>query len=132
MSSQIHVQIRRIYDPPLASDGKRVLVDRLWPRGVSKERAHLVEWCKEIAPSTALRQWYGHDPARYSEFARRYRVELGEPDHASLVAHLRELARDGTVTLLTAAKAVQISEAQVLVDLLTGASGPDLSASSGQ
>jgi uncharacterized protein YeaO (DUF488 family) len=125
MSPQLHVQIRRIYDPPQTSDGKRVLVDRLWPRGVSKGRAHLDEWCKEIAPSTALRQWYGHEPGRYAEFARRYRAELADSDHAPAVAHLRELARSSTLTLLTATKEPQISEAQVLEDLLTGASLQD-------
>lgn len=132
MTPHIRVQVRRIYDQPLASDGKRVLVDRLWPRGVSKERAHLDEWCKEIAPSTALRQWYGHDPARYDEFTRRYRAELDDSAHAPVLAHLRELASNGTLTLLTASKEFQISEAQVLEDVLTGATAPDQPSSSGR
>lgn len=132
MTPHIRVQVRRIYDQPLASDGKRVLVDRLWPRGVSKERAHLDEWCKEIAPSTALRQWYGHDPARYDEFTRRYRAELDDSAHAPALAHLRELASNGTLTLLTASKEFQISEAQVLEDVLTGATAPDQPSSSGR
>jgi uncharacterized protein YeaO (DUF488 family) len=72
------VRVRRIYDDPLPADGTRVLVDRLWPRGVTKARAHLDEWCKEIAPLTELREWYHHDPARFAEFTRRYREELTE------------------------------------------------------
>ena len=72
--------------PPLADDGSRVLVDRLWPRGVSKERAHLDEWCKEIAPSTELRKWYGHDPDRFEEFSRKYRAELQDPERAEALA----------------------------------------------
>ena len=115
------VQVRRAYDAPEADDGRRVLVDRLWPRGLSKERAHLDEWCKEGAPSTALRKWYGHDPDRYEEFAHRYRVELEDPDHASTFAHLRDLAAQGRLTLLTASKRSDISEATVLADLLNRA-----------
>jgi uncharacterized protein YeaO (DUF488 family) len=120
MTQQVHIQIRRIYDPPAASDGTRVLVDRLWPRGVSKERAHLDEWCKEIAPSTTLRQWYRHDPERFAEFVERYRNELVDPHHAPALSHLRELASSGTLTLLTATKEPDISEAQVLADVLSG------------
>jgi uncharacterized protein YeaO (DUF488 family) len=114
-----HVQVRRAYDPPEADDGQRVLVDRLWPRGLSKGRAHLDEWCKEVAPSTELRQWYGHDPDRYDEFARRYRAELDEPERAAAFAKLRELAAHGPLTLLTASKRSDISEATVLAGLLT-------------
>lgn len=112
------VQVRRAYDAPEADDGRRVLVDRLWPRGLSKERAHLDEWCKEVAPSTELRKWYGHDPDRYQEFARRYRAELEDPDHAPTLAHLRDLASQGRLTLLTASKRSDISDATVLADLL--------------
>lgn len=118
MTSRSHVQVRRIYDPVLDDDGARVLVDRLWPRGISKERAQLTEWCKEVAPSTDLRKWYAHDPERYAEFARRYTEELQDQDHAAAFAHLRELAGAGNLTLLTAAKRSDISEAQVLADLL--------------
>src|SRR3954447_12267871 len=75
MAKTAHVQVRRVYDPAEPEDGQRVLVDRLWPRGLSKERAQLDDWCKEIAPSNELRKWYGHDPDRYAEFARRYRAE---------------------------------------------------------
>jgi uncharacterized protein YeaO (DUF488 family) len=112
------VQVRRAYDPAEPSDGQRVLVDRLWPRGLSKERAELAEWCKDVAPSTELRKWYGHDPAKFPEFAKRYRAELDQPDHAAAVDHLKELASKGRLTLLTAAKRSDISEATVLADLL--------------
>lgn len=119
MTHASHVRVRRAYDLPEPDDGRRVLVDRLWPRGLSKERAHLDEWCKQIAPSTDLREWYGHDPGRYEEFARRYRVELDDPERAAAFAQLRELAAHGPLTLLTATKRSDISEAAVLVDLLT-------------
>ena len=118
MSASV-VQVRRVYDPPRADDGQRVLVDRLWPRGLSKERARLDEWCKDVAPSTDLRQWYGHDPGRYEEFARRYRAELGMPARAAALSRLRERAAHGPVSLLTAAKRSDISEAAVLAGLLT-------------
>jgi uncharacterized protein YeaO (DUF488 family) len=114
------VRVRRVYDPVEADDGSRVLVDRLWPRGLGKERAHLDDWCKQVAPSTALRKWYGHDPARFDEFARRYRAELDDPERASAFAHLRDLAGDGRLTLLTASRRADISEAAVLADLLNG------------
>ncbi len=118
MATARQVQVRRVYDPPEPDDGQRVLVDRLWPRGLSKERADLNDWCKEIAPSTELRVWYGHDPDRYDEFARRYRTELNDPDRAAVYAHLEELAGHGRLTLLTATKRSDISEAAVLADLL--------------
>lgn len=114
------VRVRRIYDPPEADDGSRVLVDRLWPRGMSKERANLREWCKDVAPSTALRQWYGHEPERFAEFDRRYRAELAEPGPAEALGSLRALASQGPLTLLTAAKRADISEAAVLREVLTG------------
>ncbi|MFI1465392.1 DUF488 domain-containing protein [Nocardia carnea] len=112
------VQIRRIYDDPTPKDGTRVLVDRLWPRGVSKTRAHLDEWCKQIAPSTELRTWYGHDPQLFDAFARRYRDELTQPGRAEALSHLRELADHNDLTLLTATKNTGISEAAVLADLI--------------
>lgn len=117
-SRQHHVQVRRIYEEPTPDDGTRVLVDRIWPRGVSKERAHLDEWCKQIAPSTELRKWYGHDPSRFDEFTRRYRDELDDPDRAAALAHLRELASTQMLTLLTATKRPDISEAAVLAKLI--------------
>ena len=116
----VNVRVRRIYDAPEPGDGKRVLVDRLWPRGMSKERAELFEWCKDVAPSPQLRQWYGHDPAKFDEFAKRYRAELDDAEHAKALEKLRKLAHEGTVTLLTASKRDDISEATVLQQVLTG------------
>jgi uncharacterized protein YeaO (DUF488 family) len=118
MTQRRKVKARRIYDPALPEDGIRVLVDRIWPRGVSKARAQLDEWCKDIAPSTELRKWYSHDPALFEEFARRYRVELSESPRAEAFAHLRDLAKKGTLTLLTATKEADLSEAAVLADLV--------------
>ena len=112
------VRVRRIYDPPENDDGTRVLVDRLWPRGLAKTKAGLAEWCKEVAPSTELRKWYGHDPARTEEFGRRYRAELQEPERAAALQHLRDLAARQPLTLLTATKDPGISEAAVLADLI--------------
>ncbi len=118
MTKPTRFQVRRVYDEPKRGDGTRVLVDRLWPRGLSKERAQLHEWCKDVAPSDGLRKWYGHDPARFDEFRRRYTKELATGERARAVAHLRQLAQRRTVTLLTATKSPEISEAAVLRDLL--------------
>lgn len=112
------VHVRRVYEDPAQNDGVRVLVDRVWPRGMTKDRAHLDEWCKQVAPSTELRKWYSHDPERFTEFSRRYRTELKDPEHADALAHLRDLAKDGTLTLLTATKHPEISEAEVLAEML--------------
>jgi uncharacterized protein YeaO (DUF488 family) len=120
MVDKHEVKVRRAYDEPARGDGARVLVDRIWPRGLTKEKAHLDEWCRNIAPSTELRKWYGHDPARFEEFDRRYRAELDEPERAEVLQHLRDLARRGPLTLITATKHADISEAKVLVDLLQG------------
>ncbi|OMC35223.1 hypothetical protein A5740_08165 [Mycobacterium sp. GA-1841] len=114
------VRVRRVYEEPSPDDGARILVDRLWPRGMSKDRAALDEWCKHVAPSTELRKWYGHDPARFTEFSRRYQAELAESERAAGLDHLRDLAKNGAVTLLTATKDPQISEAAVLADLISG------------
>lgn len=124
MPRQVNVQVRRVYDDPDPSDGARVLVDRLWPRGMTKERAALTEWCKEVAPSTELRRWYGHDPERWTEFGERYRAELADDDHAPALARLEELAAAGPLTLLTASKRDDISEAAVLRDLLNAGEHP--------
>jgi uncharacterized protein YeaO (DUF488 family) len=112
------VRVRRVYDQPERSDGTRVLVDRIWPRGLTKAKAALDDWCKDVAPSTELRKWYGHDPARFKEFGRRYKAELKDPQPADAVAHLRGLARDRPLTLLTATREPEISEAAVLASLL--------------
>jgi uncharacterized protein YeaO (DUF488 family) len=118
MAGKPEVRIRRAYEQPTPADGARVLVDRLWPRGLNKQKAALDEWCKAVAPSTELRKWYAHDPERFAEFGRRYRAELEGPGPAEALRHLREMAGERTVTLLTAAKRVDISEAVVLADLL--------------
>ena len=120
MTSKPKVQVRRAYEEPAPQDGTRVLVDRIWPRGLTKDKAQLDDWCKQIAPSTALRKWYGHDPGRFEEFARRYRAELEEPERAEALQHLRDLAKKQTLTLLTATKHAEISEAVVLADLVRG------------
>lgn len=99
--------VRRVYDGPEASDGTRVLVDRLWPRGVSKEDAAIDEWLKDIAPSSTLRTWYHKDASRYEEFASRYRRELDDAEHREAVDRLLELARGRTVTLVTSAKDIE-------------------------
>jgi uncharacterized protein YeaO (DUF488 family) len=113
-----NIRVRRVYEKPEPDDGTRVLVDRLWPRGLAKAKAALDEWCKDVAPSDELRTWYRHDPERFGEFARRYRLELDDPQRASALARLRELARDRPLTLLTATRQPEISEAAVLATLL--------------
>jgi uncharacterized protein YeaO (DUF488 family) len=118
MTTVPDVQLRRIYDEPADDDGIRVLVDRRWPRGVSKERAELDEWCTAVAPSDALRTWYHHDPERYAEFEKRYLAELEDPDRAKALRHLRVLAAHDRLTLLTATRRADISQAAVLVGLL--------------
>ncbi|HZO95930.1 MAG TPA: DUF488 family protein [Gaiellaceae bacterium] len=112
------VRLKRAYEPPARSDGYRVLVDRLWPRGVSKEEARLDEWARELAPSGGLRRWFGHDPARFDEFRRRYREELAA--HEDKLRELRRRARAGTVTLVYAARDAEHNDAVVLAELLRG------------
>jgi uncharacterized protein YeaO (DUF488 family) len=113
-----NVRVRRVYEDPGPDDGARVLVDRIWPRGLTKARAALDEWCKDVAPSGELRKWYAHDPDRFAEFGRRYQEELKEPQRAAALAHLRALARARPLTLLTATRQPDISEAAVLAGLL--------------
>ncbi|MFD7958515.1 DUF488 domain-containing protein [Streptomyces ardesiacus] len=115
------VAYRRIYEEATPQDGKRVLVDRLWPRGMSKERAELDEWLRDVAPSADLRRWYHHDPQRYDEFRRRYYAELEDSDHETALWRLRDLAAHDKVTLLTATKDVDHSEAAALAQWLDGA-----------
>jgi uncharacterized protein YeaO (DUF488 family) len=112
------IQVRRIYDEPAPADGARVLVDRVWPRGVRKDAARLDEWAKDLAPSAGLRTWYRHDPAKFGEFRERYRAELAAPGAREALARLRGLAADQPVTLLTATKDVGLSQAAVLAELL--------------
>ncbi|MCA0296273.1 MAG: DUF488 domain-containing protein [Actinobacteria bacterium] len=110
------LKLKRVYEPRDVTDGYRVLVDRLWPRGVSKAEAGIDEWDKDVAPSTALRTWFGHDPAKFAEFTQRYRAELdGSP---ALTALRSTCAQHDVVTLLYAARDVEHNEAVVLQDLL--------------
>ncbi len=94
------------------------MVDRLWPRGLSKQKASLDDWCKQVAPSTELRKWYNHDLGRFDEFDRRYRIELGEPERAEALRQLRDLIEHGNLTLLTATKHPENNEAKVLAEVL--------------
>ena len=112
------VAVRRAYEEPGPADGTRVLVDRLWPRGLSKDRAALDDWLRDAAPSDGLRRWYGHDPARLAEFSERYRAELSDPAHADALARLRGYLRDGPVTLLTATRELALSHATVLASVI--------------
>lgn len=113
-----NVKLKRAYERPAADDGVRILIDRLWPRGVSKVDAALDQWMKDIAPSTALRQWFGHDPAHWEEFRRRYATEVRQ--HPEALAELRALARQGTITLVYAAHDELHNDAVVLRGLLLG------------
>jgi uncharacterized protein YeaO (DUF488 family) len=109
------LQIKRIYDPADEADGTRVLVDRIWPRGMTKERAAVDLWLKDIAPSPALRKWFGHDPQRWSQFQSRYRAEL---DRNTAVGQLLDLVMKGKVTLLYAAHDVSHNHAVVLIEYM--------------
>jgi uncharacterized protein YeaO (DUF488 family) len=115
------VRLKRVYEPRSADDGTRVLVDRLWPRGVSKAEAAIDEWLKEIAPSTELRQWFGHDPERWEVFRQRFLKELAQ--HPDEVARLREFARKGRLTLVYAAHDEIHNNAVVLREVLLGRVG---------
>jgi len=117
------VRLKRAYEKADGKDGRRILVDRLWPRGVSKGEAAIDEWLKDLAPSTALRKWFGHDPDRWDEFRRRYAGEIH--GHAELLAHLRELARRGPVTLVYSAHDEVHNDAVVLRDVLLGRRAPE-------
>ena len=110
------LRTKRIYDPPSDDDGQRILVDHIWPRGVKREAAKLTEWVKPIAPSSELRKWFGHDPARFAEFRRRYFEELDANEEA--VRRLRGLLEEGPATLLYAARDTAHNNAVVLVDYL--------------
>lgn len=110
------ISVKRIYEPYSERDGYRVLVDRVWPRGVSKKAARLNEWAREIAPSSELRKWFSHTPERFPEFVRRYRKEL--EDLQDRLEHLREIAAVSHLTLLYATRDPQVSHARVLADEL--------------
>jgi uncharacterized protein YeaO (DUF488 family) len=113
-----HFRLKRAYEPADTADGVRILVDRLWPRGLSKAKAKLNDWVKEVAPSTGLRQWFGHDPARWIEFQHRYRAELREQSAA--LDRIRDLARVRTVTLVYGARDEKHNDAVVLRAVLLG------------
>ncbi|MFZ1019082.1 MAG: DUF488 domain-containing protein [Candidatus Cybelea sp.] len=120
----IEIKLKRAYDEPAAGDGFRVLVDRLWPRGISKERLQLDAWAKDLAPSTELRKWFAHDPARWAEFVKRYRAELTQSGAADAVAALLESAkRSKTITLLYGARDREHNEAVVLQHLFARKAG---------
>ncbi|MET9505101.1 DUF488 family protein [Streptomyces sp. NPDC006622] len=112
------VRVRRVYEPPEPEDGVRVLVDRLWPRGLAKDAARVDEWPKGLTPSNELRRWYHGGEGSYEEFARRYEAELAEPEAEELLDRVRQLAEAGPVTLLTAVKEPEHSHATVLARLL--------------
>lgn len=110
------LRLKRVYEPASPEDGMRILVDRLWPRGLRKENAAVDRWLKEIAPSSELRQWFGHDPVRWPEFRRRYTAELRQ--HVAALDEVRELAKQGTVTLVFGAHDEQHNDAVVLREVL--------------
>jgi uncharacterized protein YeaO (DUF488 family) len=113
-----HVKLKRAYEPAAANDGTRILIDRLWPRGVKKADAAIDQWIKDIAPSTALRKWFGHDPERWAEFRSRYAAEVRE--HRELLERLRALASHGQITLVYSAHDEVHNDAVVLRNLLLG------------
>lgn len=112
------IKLKRAYAPSEASDGTRVLIDRLWPRGVSKAEADIDLWLKELAPSTALRKWFDHDPVKWEEFKSRYRVELNGAEGRAILHKLLGMARDGPLTLVFAAKDAEHNNAVVLKEIL--------------
>jgi len=112
----MEIRTKRIYEPPAADDGYRVLIDGMWPRGISRERGAVDDWARELAPSAELRRWYGHEPARFDEFDRRYRAELGA--QRERLTDLRRRSRSGVVTLVFAARDAEHSNAAVLADVL--------------
>lgn len=118
MSEGFEVRVRRVYEAARPEDGTRVLVDRLWPRGLAKGAAELDEWAKDVAPSSELRRWYGHDPDRFEDFAARYRAELAGPDQRAALERLRALAGPARLTLLTAARDPAYGHATVLAEVL--------------
>ncbi|KNX38037.1 DUF488 domain-containing protein [Luteipulveratus halotolerans] len=114
------IRTARVYDDRTADDGRRLLVDRLWPRGIRKDDPRIDEWVKEVAPSNDLRRWYGHEPERFKEFRRRYEHELAAPERAAALDDLRRQADEGPVTLVTATNELDRSHLAVLADLLNG------------
>jgi uncharacterized protein YeaO (DUF488 family) len=120
MAAPAQVHLRRVYEDPNPADGRRVLVDRLWPRGLTRSAAAVDEWLKAVAPSDELRRWYGHQPDKFPAFRQRYQQELRGTEQSGALDHLRQLARHGTVTLLTATRDIEHSQAAVLAEMLRG------------
>jgi uncharacterized protein YeaO (DUF488 family) len=114
----VALRVKRIYEEPEEADGERILVDRIWPRGLSKEKVRLSEWRKDLAPSGELRKWFGHDPERWEEFVRRYRAELEEGGKLEELRELGRLAEEENVTLLFAAKDTEHNNARALAEFL--------------
>jgi uncharacterized protein YeaO (DUF488 family) len=112
----VDVRLKRAYEPSATEDGYRILIDRIWPRGVTREKAHLDEWARELAPSTELRTWFGHDPLRFEEFRRRYTEELAS--HEGKLRELRARARERRLTLVYAARDTEHNDAVVLAEIL--------------
>ncbi|MFZ1175256.1 MAG: DUF488 family protein [Mycobacterium sp.] len=115
VSARKRIRVARVYDDVSPDDGHRVLVDRIWPRGVRKDDPRVGIWCKEVAPSKELREWYRHQPERFDEFASRYKAELRD---SPALEELRTLTKRGVVTLVTATRDLDISQAVVLANLL--------------
>ncbi|WP_129358675.1 DUF488 domain-containing protein [Rothia uropygioeca] len=115
----MNIVVKRIYDRSGHNDGTRVLVDRVWPRGIRKEDAELDDWNKDVAPSTELRKWYGHDPDKFDEFSRRYRDQLATEIGQQALKNLRESVKGKRLTLLTATKDIEYSQATVLARILS-------------
>jgi len=112
------IVIKRAYEPPSRADGARILVDRLWPRGIKKQELLIEKWVRELGPSNELRKSFGHDPARWQEFRKRYLAELKRPKAAALIAQLADVARRGRLTLIYSAKDEEHNQAVVLKELL--------------
>jgi uncharacterized protein YeaO (DUF488 family) len=117
-ASSINVRLQRAYDEPTPDDGYRVLVDRVWPRGRTKKQLRLDVWARDLGPSTQLRRWFGHDPARWAEFQARYRAELADLDRAPALDALAERARQGPITLVFGARDAEHNQAQVIASEL--------------
>ncbi|MGQ0667363.1 MAG: DUF488 domain-containing protein [Nitrospiraceae bacterium] len=112
------IRIKRVYAQPVPSDGVRILVDRVWPRGISKQRAHLAEWRRDLAPSTSLRKWFGHEPAKWIEFRRRYRTELARSEMRDALTQIARLSRNRMITLVYSTADEEHNQAVVLRELI--------------
>jgi uncharacterized protein YeaO (DUF488 family) len=125
------IRIKRVYSEPGPHDGVRILVDRVWPRGISTERARIVEWRKDLAPTTSLRKWFGHDPARWAEFRRRYRKELVRSGMRDELQKLARLSRKRSITLVYSAADEKHNQAVVLMELINKLTLPPSRATQG-